>query len=84
MNGSFLVLGVGLDQGAGWAAVRDDANRVVDALQPWTNDSAYLLMVDDVIDEQRGWPANAWRRLVDVRAAADPDGLFLSPHPPAK
>jgi FAD/FMN-containing dehydrogenase len=84
MNGSFLVLGLGIDQGAGWAAVREDADRVIGALRPWTNDSAYLLMVDDPVDEQRGLPASAWRRLVDVRAAADPDGLFLSPHPPAK
>ncbi|GAB3258073.1 FAD-binding oxidoreductase [Nocardioides dilutus] len=84
MDGSFLALGVGIDQGAGWAAVRASANQVIDALQPWTNDSAYLLMVDDEIDEQRGLPASAWQRLVDVRAAADPEGLFLAPHPPAK
>jgi FAD/FMN-containing dehydrogenase len=84
MDGSFLVLGLGIDQGAGWAAVREDSHRMTDALKPWTNDSAYLLMVDDPVDEQRGLPASAWRRLVDVRAAADPDGLFLSPRPPAK
>ena len=84
MDGSVLVLGVGLDQGAGWAAVREDANRVMDALQPWATGSAYLLMADEDVDEQRGWPASAWQRLVDVREAADPNGLFLSPHPAAK
>ena len=57
MDGSFLVLGVGIDTGAGWAAVREDAHRVIDALQPWATESAYLLMVDDEIDERRGWPA---------------------------
>ena len=71
----------GSTQGAGWAAVREDADRVMDALQPWTTGSAYLLMADADVDEQRGWPASSWQRLVDVRAAADPDGLFLSPHP---
>jgi FAD/FMN-containing dehydrogenase len=84
MDGSFLVLGVGLDQGAGWAAVREDANRVLDSLQPWTADSAYLLMADETVDEQRGWSAGAWQRLVEVRAAADPDGLFISSRPATK
>ena len=84
MDGSVLVLCVGLDQGAGWAAVREDANRVTDALQPWATGSAYLLMADADVDEQRGWPASSWQRLLDIRAAADPHGLFLSPHPAAK
>lgn len=81
MDGSFLVLCVGMDQGAGWAAVRRDAHRVTRALQPWATGSEYLLMADADVDEQRGWPASSWQRLVDIRAAADPHGLFLSPHP---
>jgi FAD/FMN-containing dehydrogenase len=84
MDGSVLALCVGLDQGEGWAAVRTDANRVTDALQPWATGSAYLLMADEQVEEQRGWPAASWRRLADIRAAADPHGLFLSPHPAAK
>ena len=84
MDGSVLVLCVGVDEGAGWTAVREDANRVTDALQPWATGSAYLLMADADVDEQRGWPASSWQRLVDIRAAADPHGLFLSPHPAAK
>ena len=84
MDGSVLVLCVGLNQGAGWAAVREDANHVTDALQPWATESAYLLMADADVDEQRGWPASSWQRLLDIRAAADPHGLFLSPHPAAK
>ena len=84
MDGSVLVLCVGLDQGSGWAAVRADANRVTQALQPWATGSAYLLMADADVDEQRGWPGSSWRRLVDVRAAADPHGLFLPPRPAAR
>ena len=41
-------------------------------------------MADADVDEQRGWPASSWQRLLDIRAAADPHGLFLSPHPAAK
>jgi FAD/FMN-containing dehydrogenase len=80
MDGSFLVLGVGTDTGAGWAAVRDDARRVMSALQPWATGSAYLLMADEAVDERRGWPAASWQRLTALRAAADPLGLFVPPH----
>jgi FAD/FMN-containing dehydrogenase len=80
MEGSFLVLGVGVDTGAGWPAVRDDAHRVMGALQPWTSDASYLLMADDSVDARQGWPAASWRRLTAVRRSADPHGLFVPPH----
>ena len=53
----------GLNQGAGWAAVREDADRVPDALQPWATESAYLSMADADVDERAGWPASSWQRL---------------------
>jgi FAD/FMN-containing dehydrogenase len=81
LEGSVLALCVGLDQGLGWGAVRDDANRVTQALAPWATGSAYLLMADADVEERRGWPTGAWQRLVDIRAAADPGGLFLPPRP---
>jgi len=80
MDGSFLVLGVGQDVGPGWDAVRDDAHRVMASLQPWTSESAYLLMADPQVDARRGWPAASWQRLETVRAAADQHGLFLPPY----
>lgn len=82
MDGSFLALGVGTDTGAGWEAVREDATRVMDSLQPWTTGSAYLLMADEDVDERRGWPESSWQRLASIRAAADPDGRFVPPHAP--
>lgn len=81
LDGSFLVLGVGVDTGAGWAAVREDAHRVISALQPWVTGSTYLLMVDDAADERRGWPAASYERLTALRTAVDPGGLFVPPHP---
>lgn len=84
MDGSVLVLCVGLDQGAGWAAVREDATRVTESLRPWATGSAYLLMADADVDEPRGWPASSWQRLVGIRRAADPHGLFLPPRPAAR
>ena len=80
LDGSFLALGVGMDTGAGWEAVREDAHRVMTALQPWQAESAYLLMTDGEVDERRGWPAASWRRLEALRTAADPQELFVPPH----
>ena len=80
MDGAFLVLGVGLDTGAGWAAVREDAHRVMASLEPWTSQAAYLLMADAQVDARRGWPEVSWQRLAAVRQSADPHGLFLPPH----
>ncbi len=80
LDGSFLALGVGMDTGAGWSAVREDAHRVMAALQPWGSESTYLLMADEEVDESRGWPAASFRRLAALRAAADPQGLFVPPH----
>ena len=79
MAGEFLVLGVGTDEGAGWPSVRDDTNRVLSALQPWDSGTSYLLMVDEQVDERRGWSTESARRLEAVRAAADPAGLFVPP-----
>jgi hypothetical protein len=79
MAGEYLVLGVGTDEGAGWPAVRDDTNRVMSALQPWDSGTSYLLMADGQVDERRGWSTESARRLEAVRAAADPDELFVSP-----
>ena len=57
MDGSFLVLGVGADEDpAGWPALRDDAGRVLRALEPWGSGGLYLSMVDDEADSRRGWP----------------------------
>jgi hypothetical protein len=81
MAGDFLVLGVGVDQGVGWPAVRDETNRVMSALEPWDTGTSYLLMADEQVTERRGWSSESAERLDGVRAAADPDGLFVPPRP---
>jgi FAD/FMN-containing dehydrogenase len=79
MEGAFLVLGVGVDTGTGWAAVREEAHRVVGSLDPWASEASYLLMADAQVDSKRGWPEASWNRLAAVRRSVDPDGLFLQP-----
>ena len=55
MDGAFLVLGVGLDTGAGWAAVREDAHRVMGVV--------------GAVDEPGGVPPDG-RRARSTRAGA--------------
>ncbi len=78
LDGSFLVLGVGLDVGTGWNAVRADATRILDSLSPWTSSSAYLSMAYEAA-ARRGWSPTAYERLQRIRRSADPEGLFVQP-----
>ncbi len=81
INGAFLVLTIGTSgREGGWAAQQADAERVREAVQPWGSGSLYLSMIDDRVDERRAVPGAHWERLAAVRAAADPDGLFVLPH----
>ena len=78
LDGSFLVLGVGLDVGTGWSAVRDDATRVLDSLAPWTSRASYLSMAYEAA-ARRGWSAASYDRLLRIRRSVDPNGLFVLP-----
>lgn len=78
LAGSFLVLGVGLDVGTGWTAVREDATRILDSLSPWTSAAAYLSMAYEAA-ARRGWSPAAYGKLRRIRREADPEGLFVPP-----
>jgi FAD/FMN-containing dehydrogenase len=78
LAGAFLVLGVGLDVGTGWSAVREDASRILDSLSPWTSTASYLSMAYEAA-ARRGWSPAAYDRLLRIRRSADPKGLFVTP-----
>lgn len=78
LDGAFLVLGVGLDVGTGWSAVRQDALRVLESLAPWTSSASYLSMAYEAA-ARRGWSAASYDRLLRIRRSVDPDGLFVAP-----
>jgi FAD/FMN-containing dehydrogenase len=81
IDGAFLVLTVGGGEPLGrWTTQRQDADRVLDAVQPWGTGAVYLSMLDDQADERRAVPSTHWQRLSGIRSAADPDGLFVLPH----
>jgi FAD/FMN-containing dehydrogenase len=81
LDGEFLVLGFGLRMDpAEWAAAREQAVHMLDALQPWQTGREYLPMLDDRIDTRKAFPPGVHARLSALRAAVDPGRLFVGPH----
>ncbi|MEV6924492.1 hypothetical protein AB0M46_08280, partial [Dactylosporangium sp. NPDC051485] len=48
--------------------------------RPWANGREYLNFAETKVDTSRAFDPATWRRLQDVRRAADPDGLFVANH----
>lgn len=81
LDGEFLVLGLALgSEPAEWGRRRDDASRLLQALEPWTTGRQYLPMLDDRIDTRKAFPPAVHTRLAALRAAVDPDRLFVGQH----
>jgi FAD/FMN-containing dehydrogenase len=81
LDGSFLALGLGLDGNPlMWPQLRDDAARFLTALEPWASGRQYLPMLDKHTDTRKAFPPGVHARLSAVRAAVDPDGLFVAQH----
>jgi FAD/FMN-containing dehydrogenase len=81
LEGEYLVLGLGLEADpASWPQLREDAERLVAALEPWATGRQYLPMIDESADTRKAFPPGVLARLSAVRAAADPDRLFVAQH----
>jgi FAD/FMN-containing dehydrogenase len=82
LDGEFLAIGLGISETdpARWPRLRAAAEQFVDALKPWSAGQQYLLMVDDRTDSGSGVPSTVHTRLAALRAAVDPDRLFVSAH----
>jgi FAD/FMN-containing dehydrogenase len=81
LDGEFLVLGLALgDDPAEWARLRDAAALLLSALEPWTTARQYLPMLDDATDTRKAFPPGVHARLAALRAAVDPERLFVGQH----
>ena len=81
LDGDFLVLGLAIgDDPAEWDRSRDEAARLLHALEPWTTGRQYLPMLDDKTDTRKAFPPDVHARLAALRAAVDPDRLFVGQH----
>lgn len=82
LDGAFVALGIGLDDDRSmWDRMREDAARLLGALEPWASGRAYLAMLDDSTSSSKAFPPDVLARLAAVREAVDPHGLFLHQHP---
>jgi FAD/FMN-containing dehydrogenase len=81
LDGEFLVLGLGLRMDpAEWDEAREHAVRLLEALRPWQTGREYLPMIDERSDTRKAFPSEVHERLSALRAAVDPDQLFVGPH----
>jgi hypothetical protein len=60
--------------------VAADTARLVEAMQPYDSGSTYLNFVEGNTHVWRAFDAGSWRRLQQVRADYDPEGMFLANH----
>ncbi|TQJ48438.1 FAD-binding oxidoreductase [Phycicoccus sp. SLBN-51] len=57
-----------------------DAARLEAALQPWAGGRTYLNFTETTVDASTAFDGDTWTRLRQVRAAVDPEGVFLANH----
>jgi hypothetical protein len=82
LDGRFLALGIGLEgDPVEMARMKEDAARLLDAVEPWATGREYLPMHDERTDTRKAFPPEVHSRLSAIRRAVDPDGLFLPLHP---
>jgi hypothetical protein len=62
------------------AAGQAAATALIDALRPHASDSIYLNLYERPTDASRAFDGDTWQRLIEVRAAVDPGGLFVAAH----
>lgn len=58
-----------------------DADRLTEALAPFDNGRVYLNFAERAVSTRPAYATDRWQRLVAVRRAVDPQGLFAANHP---
>ena len=62
------------------AAGRAAAAELIETMAPWAEVMRVLTLTETVVDTATGVDADAWARLRDLRAEADPARVFLAAH----
>jgi hypothetical protein len=82
LQGEHVLVGVGLPMDPAMApAITAHLDRVIAELTPWATGGHYLNFADRPSDGSRGFPPDTYRRLLEIKAAVDPTGMFLAAHP---
>ena len=81
VNGGYLTVSVGMPFAPEQVAEQARQVRsVTAALAPWASGGAYLNLTERPVDTSIAYGADTYRRLQDVRAGVDPDGLLRANH----
>jgi FAD/FMN-containing dehydrogenase len=81
LDGQFVLFGGTLALSPEMAAQGSaDAAALVHALSPWSSGRQYLNFAEAMVDTSSGYAAADYARLQAIRAAVDPDGLFVANH----
>ncbi len=83
MDGRFLLSAATILGGPPLAYERGPAacRRVVDAVAAYATGRPCLNFTTRAVDTRTAYPEGVWERLKVIRAAVDPDGLWLANHP---
>ena len=82
VDGEHVLMGVGLPMAPEMApAITAHLDKMVEAMEPWATGGHYLNFADRPSDGSRGFPADSYRRLLEIKAAVDPNGMFVAAHP---
>ena len=80
IGGEYLMFAVGAILAPEHLSVVEAAvERVATALAPWSS-GCYPNFAEESFDLSSAFGAETWRRLSGVRAAVDPEGLFVANH----
>jgi len=63
------------------AGVNTALDALVAAMEPWETGGDYLNFADRPCDASKAFDAQTYGRLREIKAAVDPDGLFVVAHP---
>jgi hypothetical protein len=82
LTGDHVVIGVGMPMPPHTPeAIVGHLDKVIDALGPWATGTDYLNFADRPCDASRAFDEQTLRRLREIKAAVDPDGMFVAAHP---
>jgi hypothetical protein len=82
VEGEHALLGVGLVMAPEMVApITAALEGMVAKVEPWSTGGDYLNFVDQPRDASGAFDADTYARLREVKAAVNPDGLFVAAHP---
>jgi FAD/FMN-containing dehydrogenase len=80
LDGRFQLITGGIMVGELAKQTVADCERVVDAMAPYSRGRQYLNFQEEPVDPSTGYDASAWERLLRIRKAVDPAGVFQANH----